>query len=224
MDLDGPADLDEAAVSHVRRGYRRMQVATWVLGLLIAAVAIGLHPHIAPASPFPRVPLPVVVALGAGIALSYVPVVRVGDTIEFRTDDSPETVRESFLNGVNPLTLPALALADDGEIDVDGEGMTTETTRYAGLYTTRIRHEAGKRSDGDIVVRSTKNGSNSATTRVSIQAEEGETRVSVDTSRGDRISPRTLALYWLRGTQVQKAWAELGYEVVDAESSIGVLG
>lgn len=222
MDLDGPADIDETAVAHVRRGYRRMRVATWVFGLVIAAVAAGLHPHIAPASPFPRVPLPVVVVLGAGIVLSYLPVVRVGNAIEFRTDDPPDAVRESFLGGVNPLTVRALALADDGGIDVDGARVTTETTRFAGLHTTRISCETGERPDGDLVVRSVKNGGESAVARVSIRAEEGETRVRIDASRGDRISPRTLALHRIQEAEVRRAWAELGYEVVAAKSSVGV--
>ena len=60
-------------------------------------------------------------ALGGGIVLSYFPVVRVGDTIAFRTDDPPDAVRESLLGGTNPLTIRALALAELGYEVVDAE-------------------------------------------------------------------------------------------------------
>jgi len=221
----GPdSHVDDAVVAHVRRGYRRMQAGSWALGLAIAAVAVGLHPHLLEGSPVPRLPFPLVAAVGAGVALCYAPVVRAGDTIEFRTNHPPDAVRESFLGGVNPLTVGAIALADDDGVEIDRSGVTAETTRLGGLYTTQTSYETEERPDGDLLVRSTKNGTESTTARVSIRPDDGGTRVTVVAEREDRISPRTLALYWLRGTQVRKAWSETGYEVVEAESRVGVLG
>lgn len=191
-----------------------MQAVTWVLGLLyggfVVAFVLGWIPLI--------VAVPIVVV----VFLLYVPLVRVDDELRLVTDRSPERVREDFQSVDNPLAVFARALADEDGVERNENGGTYVTTRFFGLHTTRTRYEAEQCPNGDLRVRSEKNGSESTVSTVRVESDGTGSRVTVEGGRSGRMSLRTLLLFWVRYNRLAAAFEAYGYEPVDANSRFGL--
>jgi hypothetical protein len=208
--------MDKTVVSHIRRGYRYMQVAVWGLMLLYLGLAVVLV--FRRGTQFP------VLAGGAFVFfLLYIPFLHAEDEIRFVTNRSQVQVRDEFQSVSNPLAIWAHAMADEGGIETHENGATYETTQLFGLRSVRTRFETEQRPNGDLLVRTWKNGSESSNSSVSIgSADSTGTLVTVKATSSNRINLRLLFLLAVRDNQLVAAWEENGYELIDKSTHIGL--
>jgi hypothetical protein len=208
--------MNESAVTHAQRGYRFMQIAAGGLVLLFSVVTLALIYWLE------HLIMSFVIILFVFL-LAYMPLLYVKDDLRLVTDRSPAQVRDEFQGVDNPLAISAYALADEGGVDVHEDGATYESTLLFGQYTVRIRYATEQRPNGNLIVQSWKNGSESTTSTVTVEPADGTgTLVTVRGERSGRISLRSLFLLLVRTNQLVAAWEAYGYDLIEDKTHIGL--
>ncbi len=210
--------MDETAATHPRRGYRRMVIVVWVTILLLAGLlGGGIHLFRTEGELFW-----IIFSLEASV-LVVLPVFTVKAELHFVTDRSAVDVREEFKNGDHPIAAWSAALADGDGTEAHENGVAYETSALFGLRTGTVSYETEQQSNGDLLVRTRRNGSESVRNTVSIEAtDEGGAMLTMAGGPVDRKHILWLLQMVARGSCVQALFGEFGYGIVDASLDVGV--
>lgn len=210
--------MDKTAAAYPRKGYRRMVTVVLATILLLGGLfGVGIHLFRTEGELFP-----LVLCLEASV-LIVLPIFTVEEELQIVTDRSSEDIRERFKNGEHPIAAWSAALADDTDIEVPENGVAYEISTLFGLRTVTVSYETEQQSNGDLLVRTRRNGSESVRNTVSIEAaDEGETKLTMAGGPVDRKHILWLLKMVARGRCVQALFRTLGYEITDGSMDIGL--
>lgn len=210
--------MDETVAAYPRRGYRRMVIITWIIILLLGVLLMGgIHLFRTEGELFW-----IIFSLEFSV-LVVLPIFTVEEELHFVTDRSAVDVREEFKNGDHPIAAWSAALADDEAIEAPENGVAYETSSLFGLRTGVVSYETEQQSNGDLLVRTRRNGSETVRNTVSIDAtDEGGATLTMAGGPVDRKHLLWLLRMVARAGCVQPLFGEFGYGIVDSSMDIGV--
>jgi hypothetical protein len=151
------------------------------------------------------------------------PLLYVTDDIRLITDRSPAQVHAEFQGVDNPLAIWAYAQAGEENVDIHENGATYKPTTRFGGRTVPIRYETEQQPNGDLIVRSWKNGTESTISTVSIEsADNTGSLVTVRGGYSNRISLQTLLMLVVRGKYLVAVFEASGYDLIEDKTHIGL--
>ncbi|GAA0516789.1 hypothetical protein SAMN04488066_1189 [Halorubrum aquaticum] len=234
---NGAAGVPPEVAPVVRRYHRVERAVSWLVALVIVAVAVAafLSLDTLPA---------VLVAVGV-VAVVRVPVVRRGGHTRLVADADPSAVAAAFRSPTPPILAFQWGIADgievgggsvDGETDADPDGIPTTHASYEFSYLFGLRsasmelevrtasEEAAPSPDGNEPVETleasaTANGRPWGTYRVSIRESDAGTVVDVELTTDRRFDLRSVPQTLVAERYFEAVLAAQGYRVADRSVS-----
>ncbi|WP_281195182.1 hypothetical protein [Halorubrum sp. F4] len=230
-----PASVPSEVVAVVRRYHRAERAASWLVALLVVAVALTAIRTLDL--------LPATLAVLALVAVVRVPAVRRGGHTRLTTDADPATVASDFRSVTPPVLAFQWGIADgittnDERTGEEFDGFSTTRATYEFSYLLGLRSVSmdltvrSARSEG--VERAVENGDEAVETlevsataggrpwgtyRVSIREGDGETVVDVESTTDRRFDLRSVPQALVAERYFGAALAAQGYRVVDRDVS-----
>jgi hypothetical protein len=190
------------------------------LSALVAVLAVSMFVGAYVASSL----LPAVVVAGALLILLRAPVFQSSGTIRLRTDDSPETIADSFAGPRPPVLALQWGIAD--EVSTDDGTATYRVSYLLGLrtaeVTVRCRTETTPGDGSRIELETAANGEPWATYTATVSDEADGTLVDVEYTSSRRFGLRRLPQRFVAERYRDEALAAQGYAVVDREDQFGL--